>query len=62
MTQTPTQDTKALSVAYVAALLGISKAHAYKQCRDGVIPSIRLGSRFIIPATPFFNWLNRSED
>jgi excisionase family DNA binding protein len=49
-TATPSQsDRWALSVDETAAILGISRAHAYRMVRSGVLPSIRLGQRLIVP-------------
>lgn len=33
----------------LAALLGVARGAVYKGLRDGTIPSIRLGKRFVIP-------------
>ena len=38
-----------LKVSDVARLLGIGRASAYEACRVGVIPSIRIGRRIVIP-------------
>lgn len=37
------------SVTEVAQLLGISRASAYTHIRTGVIPSITLGGRIVVP-------------
>lgn len=47
-----------LTVEELAALLKISVAHAYKGLKDGRIPSIRLGTRYIIPASAVMRWLD----
>ncbi len=39
----------ALSVAEVAALLGLSTRHVWSQVKAGAIPSIRSGRRVLIP-------------
>ncbi len=38
-----------LTVAEAAAVLGISRAHAYDCVRTGELPSIVLGRRVVIP-------------
>lgn len=38
-----------LSVAEAAALLGISRNHAFKAVQRGDLPSVRVGRRILIP-------------
>lgn len=38
-----------LKVEEAADLLGISRSHAYDLVREGVIPSLRLGRRIVVP-------------
>jgi excisionase family DNA binding protein len=45
------------TVDEVAGVLGVSRGVAYEQVREGVIPSMRLGKRWIIPKTRFDAWL-----
>jgi excisionase family DNA binding protein len=45
------------SVDELARELGISRASAYSGLREGVIPSIRLSKRFIIPRSAIQAWL-----
>lgn len=45
------------SVDALANSLGISREKAYKSLRDGEIPSIRLGKRFIVPRAAVDEWL-----
>ena len=47
------------SVDELANELGISRQSAYAGLRQGKIPSIRLGKRFIIPRTAIAEWLRR---
>jgi excisionase family DNA binding protein len=47
-TTTP-NDRWALSVDETAAILGVSRAHAYRMVRAGELPSIRLGGRILVP-------------
>lgn len=42
----------------VAAMLGISKSKVYDLIRQGVIPSLKLGSRVVIPKQKFDEWLD----
>ncbi len=42
-------DRLAYSVTEVARMLGISRAHAYDLVKEGVIPSLKLGSRIVVP-------------
>ena len=44
-----TQEAQVLSVSTAARILGIGRNHAYELCRTGVIPSIRLGRRIVVP-------------
>jgi len=37
------------SVADVARIFGVAPSHVWRLCRSGEIPSIRLGSRILIP-------------
>lgn len=47
------------TVDEVAGVLGVSRGVAYEQVREGVIPSLRLGKRWVIPRTQFHAWLER---
>jgi excisionase family DNA binding protein len=38
-----------LTVDEVAAVLRINRTHAYRMVKSGVIPSIRLGRRVVVP-------------
>lgn len=41
-----------LSVDATARLLGVGRATVYNAVRDGVLPSLRLGKRILIPTGP----------
>ena len=41
------------TVTQVAKLLGLSRASAYARVQDGSIPSVRIGSRILIPRKAF---------
>lgn len=43
------RDEPTLSVARVAAILNVSKAYVYVLIGNGEIPSLKVGSRIVIP-------------
>jgi excisionase family DNA binding protein len=46
-----------LSVPEVAALLGISRNHAYAMARVHAYPVISLGRKLVVPKVRFMAWL-----
>jgi excisionase family DNA binding protein len=42
-------DPLTMSVDHAAKLLGISRASAYTYARAGVLPTVRLGTRLLVP-------------
>ncbi|MFJ1537727.1 helix-turn-helix domain-containing protein [Micromonospora chalcea] len=42
-----------ISVPRAASILGISRAHAYGIAKAGEIPTIRVGSRYVVPTARF---------
>ena len=46
----------------VAQLLSLSRGTAYALVRDGTIPALRLGGRWVIPRARFHAWLDSLED
>ncbi len=52
------QEIEVLTVEEVAKALGICRALAYKQVRAGVIPSVKVGDRYLISKTAFKRWLS----
>lgn len=46
------------SVQEVAEALGISKSYAYELVREGIIPSLQLGKKRIIPKEKLKIWIN----
>jgi excisionase family DNA binding protein len=50
------------SVEELAAELGISRATAHVGLRNGRIPSIRIGKRFVIPRAAIAEWLRSADD
>ena len=47
-----------LSVAHVAAYLGISKTTAYALFRSKGFPSLRVNRRYLIPKDRFLHWID----
>ena len=47
-----------LSVPDVASVLGISRAGAYDLVRSDGFPSLRIGSRIVVPKEKFIGWIN----
>ena len=45
-------------VRQVAEMLGLSTGNTYSLCRDGSIPAVRLGGRWLIPKKRFHEWLD----
>ena len=48
-----------LSVPEVAIVLGISRAAAYELARSKDFPSLRIGTRIVVPKDKFISWINR---
>ena len=48
-----------LAVPEIAAVLGISRAAAYELARSKDFPSLRIGTRIVVPKDRFINWINR---
>lgn len=46
------------TVTEVARLLSLSRGSAYASVRDGTIPAIKLGNRWVIPKRRFHTWLD----
>jgi excisionase family DNA binding protein len=53
----PVQNKLTLSVPETAALLGISRAHAYELVARGQLPALRLGRRLVVPRQAIENLL-----
>lgn len=47
-----------LSVPEVAAVLGISRAGAYELVRSDGFPTLRIGSRIVVPKEKFIRWID----
>ena len=50
-----------LTVPEVAAALGISRNHAYWMVATGVIPSKRLGRRYLVGRSALETWLAEND-
>jgi excisionase family DNA binding protein len=50
-----------LTVAEVAAAMGIGKANAYALTKQEGFPVIHIGRRFVIPKEAFNTWLNSQQ-
>jgi len=50
------------TVVAVAQLLSLSRGTAYALVRDGTIPALRLGGRWVVPRARFHAWLDSLED
>ena len=51
---------KVMTVMEAAAELGISKGSAYEAARTGVIPTIRIGRRLLVPRVAFDRMLEQA--
>lgn len=49
-----------LSVPEVAAVLGISQAGAYELVRTNGFPSLKVGSRIVVPKEKFIEWIDEN--
>ena len=47
-----------LSVAEIAAVLGISRAGAYELARSSSFPALKIGSRIVVPKDKFLAWID----
>jgi excisionase family DNA binding protein len=53
---------KTYTIEEVAEQLGISRVKAYEAAREGKIPTMRFGKRWIVPAAAFDRMLNSKFD
>lgn len=49
-----------LSVLMVGKILGISRTKAYELVKEKDFPSIKIGSRVVVPRDKFIQWIERS--
>ena len=45
----PKPEKLTVSLEYAAGVLGISRAAAYNYAKDGRLPTVRLGTRWLVP-------------
>lgn len=57
MTETENKIPETISPDDLAEKLAVGRQAVYKGLRNGTIPSIRLGKRFVIPRTAIEEWL-----
>ena len=48
-----------LNANTVAQVLGVSISSAYELMHEQVFPSVRIGSRFVVPKDKFQQWVER---
>ena len=48
-----------LNAELVAKVLGVSISSAYELMHEEVFPSVRIGSRFVVPKDKFRQWVER---
>ena len=48
-----------LNAAMVARVLGVAPSSAYELMHEEVFPSVRIGSRFVVPKDKFRQWVER---
>jgi excisionase family DNA binding protein len=54
----PSRDRLVYTVQEVADMLGLALSGTYTLIREGTIPSIKAGARWVIPKTRFHAWLD----
>jgi excisionase family DNA binding protein len=54
----PHRERAVYTVQEVAHLLGLALSGTYTLIREGTIPAIKMGSRWLIPKTRFHAWLD----
>ena len=47
-----------LSVPEIAAVMGISRAGAYALVKSEGFPSLKIGSRIVVPKEKFIDWID----
>lgn len=47
-----------LSVPEIAAVMGISRAGAYALVKSERFPSLKIGSRIVVPKEKFIDWID----
>jgi excisionase family DNA binding protein len=57
-----TQERAVYTVQEVAHLLGLALGGTYTLIREGTIPAIKMGGRWVVPKKRFHAWLDGIED
>ena len=57
-----TQERAVYTVQEVAHLLGLALGGTYTLIREGTIPAIKVGGRWVVPKKRFHAWLDGIED
>ena len=60
--KSPSVERLVYSVREVAALLNLSLGVTYQLVREGELPAIQAGRRWVIPRKRFHNWLNGDDE
>ncbi len=55
---TRVQPKSVYTIKEAADQLGIGTSNCYKKVREGTIPNVRLGGKWLIPIKAFETWLN----
>ena len=55
-------DSVTLSIDEAAAMLGINRATAYKGARNGQLPAIRVGKKYLIPVAAIHKMLGIGDE
>ena len=58
MTTPENKESLVMSVPEAGKLIGKGRNMSYKLAHAGVIPTIRLGGRLVVPKERFMRWLN----
>ncbi len=53
-----THDRVVYTVQEVAEMLGLALSGTYTLIREGTIPALKMGGRWVAPKTRFHNWLD----
>ena len=51
-----------MNMTDVAAVLGISRAGAYKLAHDSRFPAFQIGNRIVVSREKFLDWLDRQRE
>lgn len=49
---------RTITVPEAGAMLGVSRNKAYALAREGVLPTLKLGRKIVVPRARFEAWLN----